>query len=92
MLLADRILDDPIAAARASGSTLAREAAAVLAAWDRTTDTDSRGGVLFALWGMSMFPMDVLTPDAFASPGTRVTRSPRPMAWPTPRRPWRSSR
>jgi acyl-homoserine-lactone acylase len=68
MLLADRILDDLVAAARASGSAPAREAADVLAAWDRTADTDSRGGVLFALWGMSMFPMDVLTPEAFAIP------------------------
>jgi hypothetical protein len=40
----------------------------VLAAWDRTADADSRGGVLFALWGLAMFPADVMTPEAFAIP------------------------
>jgi acyl-homoserine-lactone acylase len=68
MLLADRILDDLLAAARASNSALAREAADVLAAWDRTADTDSQGGVLFALWAFTMVPADVLTPNAFVVP------------------------
>ncbi|MBX5493077.1 MAG: penicillin acylase family protein [Chloroflexi bacterium] len=68
LLLADRVLDDLLAAARASGRGLAREAADALAAWDRTADSDSRGGVVFALWAMSMFPGDVLTPNVFAIP------------------------
>jgi acyl-homoserine-lactone acylase len=68
LLLADRFLDDLLPAARAADSPLAREAADVLAAWDRTADTDSRGGALFALWGLAMFPMDVLTPEVFAVP------------------------
>jgi acyl-homoserine-lactone acylase len=45
--LADHILDDVIAAARAQGGALARQAADVLERWDRKTDADSRGAVLF---------------------------------------------
>jgi acyl-homoserine-lactone acylase len=40
----------------------------VLAAWDRTANADSRGGVLFAMWAVATFPADVLTPEAFAVP------------------------
>jgi acyl-homoserine-lactone acylase len=45
--LADRLLDDVLAAARGSDRPLVTKAAAVLAAWDRTTDASSRGAVLF---------------------------------------------
>lgn len=45
--IADRILPDLIAAAAASPSPLAREAGAVLAAWDGRTEVDSRGALLF---------------------------------------------
>lgn len=45
--LADRIVDDLIAAARQHGSATARRAADVLEAWDHKTDADSRGAVLF---------------------------------------------
>ncbi len=45
MELADRVLPDLLKAA--NGAT---EAARVLARWDRTTDADSRGGVLFQLF------------------------------------------
>ncbi len=38
MLLADRVLPDLISAARASGNPIAKQAAATLAAWDRTSD------------------------------------------------------
>jgi acyl-homoserine-lactone acylase len=48
MELADRILDDLIAAARRSGNHAASDAAEVLARWDRSADSDSRGAVLFA--------------------------------------------
>lgn len=50
MALADRVLDDLLAAAAASEKQVAREAAAVLERWDRGTDADSRGAVLFIEW------------------------------------------
>ena len=50
MALADRVLDDLLAAAGASGSQVARDAAAVLERWDRNADADSRGAVLFIEW------------------------------------------
>ena len=52
--LADRLLDDLIRAARADGDESARQAAAVLEKWDRNTDADSRGAVLFTLWAQEM--------------------------------------
>jgi acyl-homoserine-lactone acylase len=48
--MADRILDELLEAARASDDGAAREAADVLAGWDRTVDADSRGGLLFEEW------------------------------------------
>ena len=45
MELADRVLPDLLKAA--NGGT---EAAKVLEKWDRLTDVDSRGGVLFQMW------------------------------------------
>lgn len=45
--LADRVLDDLVAAAEASDSGDARAAAAVLKAWDRRSDNESRGALLF---------------------------------------------
>lgn len=64
MLLADRLLDDLMVATRDHGSETARSAAAVLAAWDRTADADSKGAVLFERWagrmelGRTAFPLD----------------------------------
>lgn len=49
MALADRVLDDLLPVAKAAGGPAA-EAAAVLQAWDRAADADSRGGVLFEAW------------------------------------------
>lgn len=49
MLLADRVKDDLLAAARASDPALA-DAAALLESWDNTAAPDSRGGVLFESW------------------------------------------
>jgi len=49
VVLADRVLADLIPAAKAAGG-LAAEAAAVLGAWDRLTDAESRGAVLFEAW------------------------------------------
>jgi acyl-homoserine-lactone acylase len=45
--LADRILDDLAAAVAASGDAEAKAAMDVLANWDRQTNADSRGAVLF---------------------------------------------
>jgi len=55
MLLADRVLDDLLAAldaARGDGSWNAalEEARTTLGAWDRTVSTDARGAVLFVEW------------------------------------------
>ena len=47
MELADRIVDDLVAAAREHGNAKANEAADVLEAWDHDADADSRGAVLF---------------------------------------------
>ncbi|WP_137936786.1 penicillin acylase family protein [Chitinivorax sp. B] len=49
-LLADRVLDDLIAFAKASGNAELMAAAQVLGQWDRRSDTTSRGAVLFAGW------------------------------------------
>ncbi len=45
--LADRLLDELIAAAEDQGSASAKAAAAVLKSWDRRTDNGSRGALLF---------------------------------------------
>jgi Protein related to penicillin acylase len=50
LLLADRVLEDLLPAARAAEDALTREAARVLTEWDRTADAKSRGGVLFSFW------------------------------------------
>lgn len=55
-LVADRVLDDLIAAAQQYGSPVAQEAAGVLANWDRTFDANNPGSVLFAFWAMQLEP------------------------------------
>ncbi|MBU7586552.1 MAG: acylase [Nostoc sp. TH1S01] len=50
MELADRILDDLIGAAQKSQDELVRRAIDVLAAWNRKTDANSKGAVLFNSW------------------------------------------
>ncbi len=82
MELADRLLDDLIPAAE-QGSEKARQAAAVLAAWDRKADADSRGAVLFAFWAKAMDSEKLFakpwspdspltTPDGLANPAIAV--------------------
>ncbi|HEY9828340.1 MAG TPA: penicillin acylase family protein, partial [Stenomitos sp.] len=83
MALADRLLDDLIPAAQQSGNALARQAAAVLARWDRNANADSRGAVLFNNWFEAM-DSDTLfarpwtpsapltTPDGLADPKAAV--------------------
>jgi acyl-homoserine-lactone acylase len=48
--LADRLLDELVAAARQSSSAQAHAAADTLSGWDRCFDVDSRGAALFAGW------------------------------------------
>jgi acyl-homoserine-lactone acylase len=54
MELADRILDDLIAATRKSGNEMAKRAATVLERWDRQANADSKGAVLFATWAQEI--------------------------------------
>lgn len=84
VLLADRVLDDLIAAARTAGGPAA-EAAAVLEKWDRSVDADSRGAVLFEAWyrqasrGGNIFAVrwseadPVATPRGLANPAAAAT-------------------
>ncbi|RPF70207.1 penicillin acylase family protein [Aurantiacibacter spongiae] len=53
LTFADNVLDDLIAAARRDGRAEATRAADVLGAWNRRTDADSEGAVLFTLWALS---------------------------------------
>jgi acyl-homoserine-lactone acylase len=83
MLLADRVLDELVAAAKAAGGTAA-EAAAVLEKWDRSANADSRGAVLFEAWyrqavrGGSIFAVrwneaePLATPRGLANPASAV--------------------
>jgi acyl-homoserine-lactone acylase len=48
--LADRVMPDLIEATQLYGTDQAKQAAGVLAAWDRTTLADSRGALLFLDW------------------------------------------
>ena len=77
--LADRLLDDLIPAARERGGELAQKAADVLKVWDRQTNADSRGAVLFSFWERAMdesklfaIPWNekdpIATPDGLADP------------------------
>lgn len=81
MALADRVLPELVRAAREHGPPDARRAAGVLEEWDRTADADSRGGVLFQAWAMSVLESPepvfatgwsaeepISTPDSLARP------------------------
>lgn len=63
MELSDRILPDLIVAAQKGSSEIGRQAADVLAKWDRKTEANSKGAVLFAAWARSMPPAQL-----FATP------------------------
>jgi acyl-homoserine-lactone acylase len=79
MIMADRILPDLIAAARASGDADASAAAAVLEKWDRLSDAGSQGAVLFERW-YNLYKADSKSPkdDRWGStyPAFRVEFSP----------------
>ncbi|MGD9347610.1 MAG: acylase, partial [Candidatus Aminicenantes bacterium] len=80
--MADRLLDDLIPAARALGGESLEEAADLLEAWDRKTDAQSRGAVLFNAWvntmGREIFEMPwnpenpLNTPDGLRNPAAAV--------------------
>jgi acyl-homoserine-lactone acylase len=75
---ADRFLDDLLAAVEQSPDSLTQQAASVLKAWDKTTNPDSKGAVLFTAWfdrfnpGMAAVGWDaarpVSTPDGIKDP------------------------
>lgn len=69
---ADSVLTELFPAARASDDPLLNEAATVLGAWDRRTDPDSRGAILFIAFAeeFGLDPTDYRTPWRFAEPGT----------------------
>ncbi|MCU0536555.1 MAG: acylase [Hydrococcus sp. Prado102] len=52
--LADRILEYLIPAARLLSNPIGLEASEVLKAWDRQTNADSKGAVLFTLWAQTV--------------------------------------
>lgn len=52
--LADRVLPSLLAAAQQSANAVVLEAAQVLDRWDRHTNADSRGAVLFSLWALAL--------------------------------------
>ena len=84
MEAADRFLDDLLAAVQQHPEPTADKAAAVLKTWDKATNVDSRGAVLFARWfalqkpGMFATPFDptkpVTTPDGLKDPQAAVAQ------------------
>ena len=66
--LAGRVIAELVTAARARGGAILEAAARVLEAWDRTTDADSRGAVLFAAW-VDLFPEEG---GGFAEPWSEI--------------------
>ena len=82
--LAERLLDDLITAARQHGGEVGKNAADVLETWDRKTESDSRGAVLFAFWNeevdfSNLFAVPwneqepLTTPNGLADPVSAVT-------------------
>ncbi|QDK82076.1 acylase [Spirosoma sp. KCTC 42546] len=79
---ADRFLDDLLAAVGNYPDSLSQQAASVLSAWDKTTNRDSKGAVLFTAWfdqfnpGMVAVGWDpqrpVSTPDGLRDPKKAV--------------------
>ena len=66
--LADRILPDLLAAADKYGSPQAKEAAAVLAKWDRVDESDSKGAVLFYAFARQFMGPAMSVQTGFAVP------------------------
>ena len=68
MELADRVLDELLPSAAASGNNAVREAGAVLARWDRSADAESRGAVLFVEWWRALGQRTRAGANVWASP------------------------
>ena len=66
--LADRVLPDLLAATARYGDALARQAAQVLAHWDRTTNAASRGALLFMDWMQQPGGLNGYSVRGFAQP------------------------
>lgn len=66
--LADRILPDLLEAAQRYGDDLARQAAQVLAHWDRCVDAASRGALLFLNWSDQQHAVNGYAAAGFARP------------------------
>ncbi len=64
--MADRILPDLFKAVEESGTPLARQAAAVLKAWDRLAEANSRGAVLFYEWAVQFMGASLGSQTGFA--------------------------
>ncbi len=65
MEMADRLLPDLLQATGQYGTPRAKQAAAVLAAWDRQTEANSRGALLFYTWAQRFVgPSVSMIPDA----------------------------
>jgi acyl-homoserine-lactone acylase len=71
VLLAERILDELVAAARSAGTPGAGDAAAVLERWDRRTEPGSRGAVLFTMWALQQCRGGVLNQCGFTRAWSR---------------------
>lgn len=69
--LADRILDDLVAAAESAENPLAHEAASVLSGWDRRYEPASRGAALFHLWYEPYWMGTLVTDEAIFAEGWR---------------------
>jgi acyl-homoserine-lactone acylase len=70
MELADRLLEELLAAAQANRSETARRAAGVLGRWDRSADGTSRGAVLFDEWWREVGRRTAPGESAFLKPWT----------------------
>ena len=66
--LADRVLPDLLQAAVRYGDDLAKRAAGVLSHWDRTTNADSRGALLFLDWAQRPGAASGFRPEGFDRP------------------------
>jgi acyl-homoserine-lactone acylase len=66
--LADRILPELVKATEAYGTERARQGAAVLAQWDRQTQPESRGAVLFYAWATRFMGPTMGSQAGFAVP------------------------
>ena len=66
--MADRILPDLLAAADKYGTPLAKQAAGVLKAWDRLSEANSVGAVLFYQWGVQFMGPQLTSQAGFAVP------------------------